>query len=79
MKQRFITVPMCFAEEGAIYTSDLRINPFNIEAYVSTKIEYTDDMGMMHEETCTRIYTKGGLDFDLLMTVEEFEETTKHF
>lgn len=70
---------MCFAEDGAIYTSELRINPFQIEAYVSTTIEYTDEMGMIHEEACVQIYTKGGLDFNLLMTMEEFEEATKHF
>lgn len=79
MKHRFLKLPMCIVEEGAIYTSDLMLQPFTIEAYLTSSIAYTDEQGMSYEEECVRVYTKSGMEFDLLMTMEEFEEATKHF
>jgi tRNA A58 N-methylase Trm61 len=79
MKQRYLILPMGFVEDGCLYKSDLRIVPLSIESYLQTKISFTDDDGMIQEEEGVRIHTKSGMDFDILLTIEDFELLTEHY
>lgn len=75
MSDRFIKVPMVIMDdEGQVFTAELRIIPFIIEAYLPSKVSYTDDEGCEVEDDATKIYTKSGFEYDLLMSIEEFEK-----
>lgn len=79
MRQRYLILPMGFVEDGVLYKADLRIVPLSIESYVTTRLSFTDDDGMIQEEEGVRIHTKSGMDFDILLTLEDFEMLTEHF
>lgn len=64
-------------EDNQLFSADLRILPFTIEAYLPTNINYVDDDGMDLQESATRIFTKSGFEYDLLLSIEEFEELIK--
>jgi hypothetical protein len=70
---RFIKIPSFFYEDNLLYFNDLWINPFQIESYIETDISYTDETGMPIEITGVKLFTKGGLEWGVMMTIEEFE------
>lgn len=74
MKDRFIVLPAFFLEDGLIYFHDLRINPFNIEAYYETSISFTDDNGKSVDDDAVKIFTKSGFEYEINLPIEIFEE-----
>jgi hypothetical protein len=70
---RFIKIPSFFYEDNLLYFNDLWINPFQIESYIETDISYTDETGMHIDRTGVKLFTKGGLEWGVMMTIEEFE------
>lgn len=72
---RFITVP-CFwlDEDKRVLTTNLRINPMQVEAYHASVLDYMDpkeDVPLSSDVTV--IYMRSGTHFDLLMPIKEFE------
>lgn len=78
MTHRFISLPMCFTEEDEVFTVELKVLPLSIEAYLPVDISYATEEGDMVERPGTRIITKSGVEYDILLSIEEFEEATKH-
>jgi hypothetical protein len=70
---RFIKIPSFFYEDNLLYFNDLWINPFQIESYIETDISYTDDNGIHIERNGVKVFTKGGMEWGVLLTIEEFE------
>jgi len=77
MSDRFITLPMCFLVEEELMQSDLKLNPFQIEGYVSSSVTYQDDDNIPIEAEATKIFTKSGYEYDILLPIEEFEKLIK--
>jgi len=76
---RYIRVPHAWVEEdGKIYSTDLRISPFTIEAYHASYMDYFDD-GVPLSTDVTTIITKSGTTYNLLMSIQEFEEELQDF
>jgi hypothetical protein len=74
MKERYTVLPMCFYVEGELFESKLRLNLFQVEGYVETTFSYSDDDGIPVESEGTKIFTKSGYEYDILMPVKEFEK-----
>jgi hypothetical protein len=70
---RFIKIPSFFYEDNLLYFNDLWINPFQVESYIETDISYTDDSGIPVERNGVKVFTKGGMEWGVLLTIEEFE------
>lgn len=71
---RFIKIAHCWQEEdGKVYSTDLRIHPFSIEAYHACILDYMEDGIPMSRDT-TKIITKSGQAYDLLLEIGEFEK-----
>jgi len=77
MNERFTTLPMCFYVEDELVESKLRINLFQIEAYVDTTFALSDDDGLPTEMEGVKIFTKSGYEYDILMPTSEFEKLLK--
>lgn len=77
MNERFTTVPMCFYVEDELVESKLRINLFQVEAYVDTTFSFSDDEGVPTEAEGVKIFTKSGYEYDILLPIKEFEKLLK--
>lgn len=77
MNERFTALPMCYYVEGDLYQSELRINLFQVEGYVDTTFSYTDEEGIPTEVEGVKIFTKSGAEYDILMSIREFEKLLK--
>lgn len=65
-------------DDNAVYQTDLRVNPFSIDAYFAGMLDYTEEGIPMSRDT-THIILKSGADYNLLMSIEEFEEVYSNF
>lgn len=74
MTERFTILPMCCADELGMHTHDLRMNLFQIEGYVSSVFETEDEDGIPSEYEVTRIFTKSGYEYDILMPIADFDK-----
>lgn len=77
INERFTVVPMCYVDETGVYTHELRLNLFQIEGYVSSVLETEDEDGIPTEHDITRIFTKSGYEYDILMPINEFDDLFK--
>ena len=77
MSERFTTLPMCFYVEGELFESKLRLNLFQIEGYVDTTFAFTDDDGIPAETEGVKIFTKSGYEYDILLSIKDFEKLLK--
>lgn len=68
---------MCYYVEGELYESDLKLNLFQIEGYVASTVIYKDDDNIEVEAPATKVYTKSGYEYDILLSIEEFEKLLK--
>lgn len=68
MNSRFITLRAYTVETAAVYTYEIKINPFSIECFYNTS-----EMIEGIESTCI-IFTKTGLEFDIACSAEELEK-----
>lgn len=71
---RFIKLPSFFYENNLLYFNDLWINPFQIESYIETDISYTDENGDHVDRNGVKIFTKGAMEWGVLLTIEEFQK-----
>lgn len=69
---RFIKLPTFFYLEDELYFGDLYINPFQIESFQESKIEYIDENGIEISRDGVNITTKSGIEHGILMHVQEF-------
>lgn len=71
---RFVKLPSFFFENELLYFNEVWINPFQVEAYVSLDMTYTDENGIEVELGGTKIFTKSGFEYDINMPVSEVEK-----
>jgi hypothetical protein len=71
---RFVKLPMFYFEEDLMYFSEMWINPFQIESFVSLDLSYTNEFGVEVDVNGSRITTKSGLDYDINLTVRDLEK-----
>lgn len=69
---RFVRVPSFFYEKDLLYFNDVWINPFQVESFIETDISYTDENGIHIERNGVKAFTKGGMEWGILLTIEEF-------
>lgn len=77
MSERFTILPMCFYVEGELFQTDIRINLFQIEAYLPSTVVFKDDENIPVESECVKVYTKSGYEYDILLPIHEFEKYLK--
>jgi hypothetical protein len=73
MNDRFISLTLCFNEDEALFSTPLRINPFQIESYVPAQIFYVDEEGIPGEHEGTKIYSRGGFEYEIMETPAQLE------
>lgn len=73
MSERFNIVPLVYAEDGDLFTSELRLLIFQVEGYVPTTIPFNDDDGIPSEAEATKVFMKSGCEYDILMSVQDFD------
>lgn len=78
---RYITVPFCWIdEEENVLTTDLRINPFSIEAYHPTILDFTDPIDdSSRSQDITMLVAKSGVTYQIMMDVKSFEILLNNF
>lgn len=70
---RFIKLPSLFFDDDLMYFSDIWINPFQVESFVSLDISYTNEHGEEVDVYGTKIITKSGQEHDINLPVKEIE------
>jgi hypothetical protein len=78
---RYITVPFCWLdEENNVLRTDLRINPFSIDAFHATVLDFIDpEEGVPLSQDITTITTRSGLTYEVLLQVSEVEKLIDNF
>lgn len=71
---RFVKLPGFFFEDELLYFHDVWINPFQVEGFISLDMTYDDEMGIPVELNATKVFTKSGMEYDIKLSVEEFEK-----
>jgi hypothetical protein len=59
--------------DGEVVSFDLMINPFQIESYIETDLNFHDDV-ISQVKPCIKLTTKSGIDHNILMNIGEFEK-----
>ena len=77
MIERFNIVPMVYAEDGDLYTSELRLLLFQVEGYAPTSIPFNDEDGIPAEAEATKVFMKSGFEYDILMPITDFDQLFK--
>ena len=77
MNDRFTVLPMCIISEEGITTVDLRLNLFQVEGYVNSVAEYVSESGLINQYDCTKVYTKSGFEYDIMMPIADFDAIFK--
>lgn len=78
---RFVKLQVIKEEEGdtgIAVVFDLMINPFHIKCYCESFAEYINEDNNRKRVTTTKIYTSED-EFDVLMTVPQFEQYMNQF
>lgn len=73
MRERYIKFPAAIIEYEELSFTNLYINPFSIDCYFESSIECPDEEGRMHEISCVRVMTRTGMEYDLMLPLEDFE------
>jgi hypothetical protein len=78
---RFITVPFCWIDEDKrVLRTDLRINPFSVDAYHPSTLDFEDvETGQDMTQDVTTVYTRSGVAYDLLIHISDFENMYNRF
>jgi hypothetical protein len=78
---RYITVPFCWLdEEQRVLSTSLRINPFSIDAYHSSVLDYmhpVEDIPLSQDITI--VCTRAGVTYEVMLTVKKFEQMLDNF
>lgn len=76
---RFILLPHAWQEEDQkIYSTDLRLSPFCIEAYHAGILDYIED-GIPMSRDITVVLTKSGGTYNVLYSIQDFEKGLESF
>ena len=71
---RFVILPAYdINEDGSILSYDMRVNPFQIESYVETDLNYIDELTVSNSRPSIRISMKSGIEHNIVLGIEEFE------
>lgn len=73
MRDRYIKFPAAVVEVEEVHFTSIYINPFSIDAYFESSIECPDDEGGIHEISAVRVVTRTGYEYDILVSLEDFE------
>lgn len=77
---RYITVPFCWLDDdNRVLTTDLRINPFSIEAYHAVILDFTDEEETPLSQDITMVVTRSGVTYEIMMEVKGFEILLSNF
>lgn len=77
MSERFTILPMCFYVEDELMQTDLRLNLFQVEGYTPSSVVYNDEDNIPVEAETTKVFTKSGYEYDILMPIDQFEKLLK--
>lgn len=77
MSERFTNLPMCFYVDDELMQADLRLNLFQVEGYIPSSVVFNDEDNIPVEAETTKVYTKSGYEYDILMPIAEFEKLIK--
>lgn len=73
MRDRYLSLPGAIIEDEQVRFTTMHINPFSIDGYYESSVEYPDENEEWHEIFTVRVVTRMGFEFDVLMSIEDFE------
>lgn len=76
---RYIKLPFFWEGEEDIEKSEVYVNPFSIESYNGTILEYEDEDGNITESEVSVIHMKNGMMYQILMSVEDLTRALQMF
>ena len=78
---RYITIPFCWLdEENNVLRTDLRINPFSIDSFHASILDFIDPVERIPlSQDITTITTRSGLTYEIMLRVAEFEALINGF
>lgn len=76
---RYIKLPFFWEGEEDIEQSEVYINPFSIESYNGTILEYEDEDGNITESNVSVVHMKNGMMYQILMSVEDLTHALQMF
>lgn len=65
---------LTITESKEVYFFDLFINPFQVESFYETEVEFTNETGMRVSQPCCYLTTKSGENHNVLGSAEEIEK-----
>lgn len=78
---RYIKLPFCWLdEEKRVLSTSIRINPFAIEAYHASILDFMhpeEDVPMSQDITI--VNTRAGVSYEILMKIKDFEKALDMF
>lgn len=78
---RYIKLPFCWLdEEKRVLSTSIRLNPFAIEAYHPSVLDFIDpDEGTPMSQDITIVNTRAGISYEILMKIKDFEKALDMF
>lgn len=76
---RYIKLPFFWEGEEDIEQSEVYINPFSIESFNGTILEYEDEEGNITTSNVSVIHMRNGMMYQILMSVEDLTEALNMF
>jgi hypothetical protein len=69
--KRFIKLPIFVG--GEVFSTDFWLNPYQIESFGPAVLSYID--GRMEKEvSVVKVYSKSGMEYDVLLTMDQARE-----
>lgn len=70
---RYIRLPLVWKDdEDEMYTSELYLNPFQIESFYPGVIDFSDEHGIPSNAQVVVINSKNGDCYEVMMTIDTF-------
>jgi len=76
---RYMKLPFFWEGEEDIEKSEVYVNPFSIESYNGTTLEYEDEDGNITTSSVSVIHMKNGMMYQILMSVEDLTQAIHMF
>lgn len=76
---RYIKLPFFWEGEEDIEKSDVYVNPFSIESFNGTILEYEDEDGNISESEVSVIHMKNGMMYQILLSVQDLAKAIDMF
>lgn len=69
---RYVKYPCFFFEDELVYFADVYLNPFQIESFYQTALDYKNEDGDNISEEGVKLITKSGAEIEIRMPIDEF-------